>query len=302
MLDSPLFETVTLKRSYVIFDISWVAYASLHSRAYGWMTRKREEDNTDYPAGHVFGSVVKILSALKAYGSNIKETDLIFAFDEKPLEALEAFPEYKGGRTHVFNPIPDVKNLVSCLNCMHAYCAHTEADHVIASLAKSLSRERKVFIVSADKDLWQLLDIPNVFLTPRADEKVTLTDFNNKFGLINPRSIALHKAIFGDPSDNIPKLEGRLERKIISQYIDESDGTPLDFYERLSTCPEGMRPSTFKILQNNKEHVKKMFKITQLQTKVPYKLVQNQGSRKDLLDLLHSFSVRSLDKKIDILF
>ena len=302
MLDAPLFESVAVKRSYIIFDTSWVAHASALSKAYGWMTCKRNGDGTESPAGHVFGSIMKIMSSLKAYGTNMKESDLIFVFDEKPVKALELFPEYKAGRPHKFNPIPDVRNTVSCLNCMHASCIGTEADHVVASLAVKLSRERKVFVVSADKDLWQLLDTPNVFLTPRADEKITIPEFNKKFGLLYPRSIALHKAIFGDPSDNIPKLQGRLERKVISKYIDESDGTPADFYERLTNCPDDMKSATFDLLQTNKEHVKKMFAITRLQTDVPYTLTQNKGSEKDLLELLHEFFIFSLDKKVSILF
>lgn len=302
MLDAPLFESIAVKKTYLIFDTSWVAHASVLSKAYSWMSCKRRGDGTDSPSGHIFGSIMKIMSSLKAYGTSMKETDLIFVFDEKPLKALELFPEYKAGRQHTFNPIPDVRSMISHLNCMEASCAHTEADHVVASLATKLSKERKVYVVSADKDLWQLLDTPNVFLVPRADERVSIPEFNKKFGLLYPRSIALHKAIFGDPSDNIPKLEGRLERKIISKYIDESDGTPTDFYERLSRCPEDMKPATFELLQSNKKHVKKMFAITELQTDVLYTLTQNKGSEKDLVELLHEFFIFSLDKKVNILF
>lgn len=301
--DAPLFQLDIPKKSWLIFDTSWIAHASLASKAYNWMTCKRNGEGVESPSGHVFGSISKILSALRAFsGSLIKETDLIFVFDERPIETLEIFPEYKAGRNHIFNPVPDIKNLVSHLNCFHAYCPHTEADHVIATLAKELSLERQVFIVSADKDLWQLLDIPNVVLVPRADEKITLNDFNKKFGLNNPRSIALHKAIFGDPSDNIPKLEGRLERKIVSKYIDFSQGTPQDFYEILETCPKDMKQTTHDILLNNRAQVEKMFSITQLKTDIPYKLVENIGSKKDLLNFLHEFFTFSLDEKVNILF
>lgn len=295
--DQPLEDKSTL----IIFDTSWVANAAATAKFYSsiyW---------NDKFTGHIFGFMAKVLSAFKAYGKgDIEDTALIFTYDNYPEEIYKIFPEYKAGRDKTrFNPIPDVKNLVSLFNCFQASNIKTEADDVIGSLAVDFCSSHKIYIISADKDLWQLLDYhPNINITPRLKEKITLQIFEKKFGIKYPKGLALYKAIFGDPSDAIKKLQGRLSRKPIYRYIDRSDGSPINFYKLLEVQPKDMDVGTYKILVDNREYVEKMYSITKLNIKSNYTLDNKVSYNKieELLKYLHSFGIKKFDKDVKSLY
>ena len=303
MLCDPLFEidnTIDSKKTLIIFDTSWVSYAAATASIYSNFTFNHKF------TGHIFGSMAKILSSFKAYGkSDISNTELIFVFDEYPDLAYELYPEYKKGRIKTLNPIPDIKNMVNLFSCHQAYAPRTEADHVIGTIANKYCTTHKIYIISADKDLWQLLDLPNVYITPRLKEYATKKSFEKKFGIKNVSGIALHKAIFGDASDNIPKLQGSLRHKVIKKYIDISDGTPSSFYSLLENKPEDMKDSVYTILMNNKEWVKRIYRLTKLQTDIEYKITDNSldvDNVNKLLDFLHNYGIKKFDSKVEDLF
>ena len=294
--ESPLDRKDTL----IVFDTSWLSYAAATAKAYNQLSFDGK------PTGHIFGSMSKILAAFNAYGKrNLAKTELIFVFDEYPEAAYEIFPEYKHGRVKVFDPVPDVKNMVSLFSCHQAFASKTEADHVIGTIVTEYHRSHNIYIISADKDLWQLFGLPNVAITPRLNDPATQAAFEKKFGIKETSGIALHKAIFGDSSDNIPKLQGTLSHKVIKKYIDLSDGTPENLYSLLETRPEEMKQSVYDILATNKEWVHKIYGLTKLQTDTPYTMIDNSLDMSEvskLQDFLYTYGINKFDNKISNLF
>lgn len=297
MFFKPLFkaESIEDKQNLIVFDTSWVSYAALYAKAYNWMSF----DNK--PSGHIYGAVSKILAMFSAHGGDLNSTELIFAFDEYPEDTYAIYPEYKGYRVKNFDPVPDIKKLINLFNNYTAGADKTEADHVIASIAKKYYSTHKVCVVSADRDLWQILDLNNVIITSRTKDSLGIEAMEQKFGICKPQCLALAKAIFGDPSDNIPKLPGRLSHKIINRYVDESDGSPENFYEILKEAE--MKPTLKEILIAGKDQVERMFKITKIKLDIDFELTKNTvDSKEELLKYLHSFGINKFDTRIDCLF
>ncbi len=92
----------------------------------------------------------------------------------------------------------------------HRYIDTHEADDLIAEYVVAAPATEKITIVSADTDLLQLLEYPNVqVLDPTAGDKLhailTSDDVVSKFG-VAPNVYADWKALTGDTSDNVPGL------------------------------------------------------------------------------------------------
>jgi len=253
------------------------------------------------PSGHIYGAIAKILAMFSTYGGDLNSTELVFAFDEYPEDTYAIYPEYKGHRVKNFDPVPDIKKLINLFNNYTAKADKTEADHVIASIAKKYHNMHKVCVVSADRDLWQILDLNNVTITSKIKDSLNIDAMEQKFGIYKPQCLALVKAIFGDPSDNIPKLPGRLSHKIINRYVDESDGSPENFYEILKEAE--MNPKLKEILIDGKSQVEFMFKITKLKLDIDFELTKNTvDNKEELVEYLHSFGINKFDTRINCLF
>ena len=89
-----------------------------------------------------------------------------------------------------------------------------EADDLIAAKAKQLTLEDEVVIVSADKDLGQLVgpNVSQLLPPPTANPKIGWRLLNSegiekKFG-VSPDLVVDYLSLIGDQSDNIPGLSG----------------------------------------------------------------------------------------------
>lgn len=104
-----------------------------------------------------------------------------------------------------------------------------EADDTIGSLAKIISKEMQVIIVSADKDLAQLVN-RNTYLMRQYKVKGEIgskyqfmdeTIVKEHFG-VYPKQIPDYLALMGDTADNLPGIEDvgpKTAVKLINKYI-----------------------------------------------------------------------------------
>jgi DNA polymerase-1 len=124
----------------------------------------------------------------------------------------EQYSEYKATR----KPMPDdlrtqlpwVRQAIEGYRIPILELARYEADDVLGTLAKKASAEGyDVFLVSADKDLMQLVD-DHVFLAHTGRDKVyDAALVEEDFG-VPPGQVADVLAIQGDVSDNVPGVQG----------------------------------------------------------------------------------------------
>lgn len=111
-----------------------------------------------------------------------------------------------------------------------------EADDVIAAVAKSLPFAEQAVIVSADRDLWQLLDRERIVQhNPTTRRTYAESDLAKGFFGLSPAQWANVKALAGCATDDVPGiagvgnktaakwLRGRLKPGVVARRIEASE-------------------------------------------------------------------------------
>jgi DNA polymerase-1 len=182
----------------------------------------RAPDNT--PTNAVYGVSSMLISLIKETNPDC----LIAALDsQKPTFRSEEFSNYKAQRKEMDEElkiqIPLVFKAIDLIGVYKLNCEGYEADDVIGTLVTKLKAEAEIFIVSNDKDMWQLLDknvhvlIPN---TKGGFEKIDEIEANKRLEF-DKKYLIDFKALRGDTSDNIPGVYGIGEvtaKKLIEKY------------------------------------------------------------------------------------
>ncbi|MBU0664638.1 MAG: DNA polymerase I [Proteobacteria bacterium] len=180
---------------------------------------------------------------------------LAVAYDSRgPVFRHEMYGAYKANRAVMPEDlqiqIPYIKDLVRALNICSFEVPGVEADDIIASAARQLSRQgHKVIVVSGDKDLLQLVDEQVTVWEPMLDRVMDSQAVHAKYN-VRPEQLLDCFALIGDSSDNIPGVPGigpKIAGTLINQY-----GTLEGIYTHL----DGMKKSKMKErLGENREAV-----------------------------------------------
>lgn len=124
----------------------------------------------------------------------------------------DIFPDYKATRKEppeeLIPQFPIIREAVDALSLNHLEMEGYEADDLIATYTKqALETGFEVVIVSADKDLMQLIRPGVTFFDPMKDKFITPEDVKEKFG-VYPQKVVDVQALSGDTTDNIPGVPG----------------------------------------------------------------------------------------------
>ena len=124
----------------------------------------------------------------------------------------EIFPDYKATRKDIPEDLipqfPIIREAVNALRLNQLEIEGFEADDLIATYtSKALSKGMEVIIVSADKDLMQLIRPGVSFYDPMKDKFFTPEDVKEKFG-VYPEKVPDVQALSGDSTDNVPGVPG----------------------------------------------------------------------------------------------
>lgn len=136
----------------------------------------------------------------------------------------DIFPDYKGTRKETPEELapqfPIIREAVEALNLNQLEMEGYEADDLIATYVK-LARDEgyEVVVVSADKDLMQLIRPGVTYFDPMKDKFFTPEDVKEKFG-VYPEQVVDVQALAGDSIDNIPGVPG-IGLKTAAQLIEE---------------------------------------------------------------------------------
>lgn len=156
------------------------------------------------------GVIHVFLSVLEKLRKNPEISDIIIIFDAKGKNRRhEMFENYKATR----QAMPE--DLIVQLNILKEMLPYTgypiycvegyEADDVINTLSQTI--DNRVWIVTKDKDLHQLVNDKVQIYDYQKDEVIDREKVYEKFGLY-PESIPDMLALMGDTSDNIPGIAG----------------------------------------------------------------------------------------------
>ncbi|MEG0686526.1 MAG: DNA polymerase I [Erysipelotrichales bacterium] len=153
----------------------------------------------------------------------------------------EQFEDYKGTRVKtddaLIKQFPLVREYLDYVGIENYEVLGYEADDILGTIAKEGSKKGyKVDIITADKDLLQLIDENvNILLKRRnSPDPVRIEMIDGKLSdiwPIKPKQVIDLKSLWGDPSDNIPGVSG-IGEKGAMKLLDEYD-TLENIYDNL---------------------------------------------------------------------
>lgn len=246
----PVFQTVVdadsdIKVDALVIDTSYLAHKHYHAL-------RRFETQEGQPSGHVYGA----FKQLKNMIFSLKPKNLVFAYDRRCDWRAALVPSYKADRrpkdgdNKAWSPSPDVERLFRGFPGVHLSMDDAEADDMIAWYVLNTSAEQRkgaIAIVSADRDLFQLVDDEQkvalcLVKKPKPKAKsvqywIRSDEVAEEFG-VPPKAVARIKTLLGDPSDSIEGLTGgsrpgkkeALRTFALSQEAD-------DYFDASKACP-----------------------------------------------------------------
>jgi len=267
---------------FVVIDL-----ANLISRAA--FVRTQKLTTTDgRESGHVYRTYRSILKLKRDFG-----TKLIFAYegahDQNPRFAQ--FTGYKGTRTHTEEKDQQRAEALAMLKLMQAtWITHpeAEADDAIATWCKQHQQDNLI-VVSSDHDLWYLLRYPKVTLLDKK-EQITRDRVVDKYGC-HPVNVPLIKALYGDASDNIPKVPRLKWADLEAFFLSKEQLTLPDFFAWVeANCSKSTRDKVAEY----KNQIEQMFRVTQLREDLELPVVEVPGDKAALRAYLELFECKSV--------
>lgn len=133
-------------------------------------------------------------------------------FDDGKGFRKELYPAYKEGRSEsppeLDAQFPVIREVLETVGIPVFSSSTYEADDLIASAIRQVKGD--VYILSNDKDLYQVISerVTNIVRKQSTDIYMTPALFAETYGGLQPQQIVDLKALEGDPSDNIPGVNG----------------------------------------------------------------------------------------------
>ena len=114
-----------------------------------------------------------------------------------------------------------LKYVLNYLGVRQVEAPKTEADDIIFNLVTKDLKEGSNIILSADRDLLQLVSWNTIMMTPKGvvyDKDKVLEEYS-----VRPDCFLAYRSLFGDKSDGIPGLF-RFRKKIMARLVSDHDG------------------------------------------------------------------------------
>jgi DNA polymerase-1 len=190
------------------------------------------------PQGHHTGGLVGFLRSLGFLMRTIDPTRIICVFDGQASSSSRKNidPEYKANRNikritnwEIFDDKDDefqsmtmqMGRLVEYLQCLPLTLISIdkiEADDTISYLAqKFAANNKKVTIVSSDKDFLQVVDQNIEVYSPIKKKTYGKKEVQEEIGMI-PENYLIMKALLGDNSDNLTGIKGLGPKTLIKEF------------------------------------------------------------------------------------
>ena len=167
----------------------------------------------DFPTSVIHGFTMMLKKTIEDY----EPDNLIVAWDVSRVTfRTKLYSEYKANRKtspdSFKTQIPELKRLLENFKIAQVSLENYEADDVLGSLAKKISsKENMVYILTGDRDSFQLIDkYINVIYTKKGISETEIVSekiFFEKYG-IKVNQYIDYLTLKGDASDNIPGVPG----------------------------------------------------------------------------------------------
>ncbi len=284
-------------RKIIIIDLMPLVF-----RAYFATLGKNISTSEGIPTGGVLGFYNYIFQILFEQVPDV----IIATQDSAPEERLSIDPSYKANRQESPEELETVieyaYRLLYTLNIPVYTIPGQEADDIIGSLASNVPMKDKLFIVSPDKDLAQLVN-EHVFLMRPAykGNEFSLLDRQGvieKFG-VPPEKIPDLLALMGDAVDNIKGVPG-IGEKTAAKILAENDSIEMLFEKGVDQLKPGKMKDNLLALKEDTQKAKKLATIRcDLDVNTDFTLFSKHDVRHEELDsLLEELEFRKLSERL----
>ncbi len=219
----------------------------------------------------------------------------------------ERFEAYKATRQaapqELKDSIPWIIDLLAAMNIPTVRLNGYEADDLIGTFTRMADEQGGLhsYMVSADKDLGQLLSPTCSFMKPGKKggefEVVDMPAFLEEWGIADPRQIIDILALMGDASDNIPGVPGVgavTARKLVAQF-----GSVENMLANSADIKGKMREK----IEQNAESARLSYELASIRRDAPVGLTLEDCARRDfnapaLAELLLKLEFKALAKRL----
>ncbi len=244
-------------------------------------------NNLTAPDGTPTGAVNIYLNTLAKYIFEVEPTHTCTLFDLKaPTFRHKAYSEYKGTRKGMPDDLaaqmPVLKEVLDAMGFPRYEQEGLEADDLIGTLkTMGVNAGFEIFILSGDKDDFQLIDEHTKVIMPVTKKDGSGTDyydealFQERYG-IPTSDFVTAKALMGDSSDNIPGVKGIGEKgamDLVRKYK-TLDG----LYEHLSELSPKLREK----LETDKDNAYMSLMLSKIVTDAEIGITLDELERKPL--------------------
>ena len=229
--------------------------------------------------GGISGTLLSIGHAIK----NISPTRVVIVFDGKNGSAKrrQIYPEYKANRKFKIrlnrseevdkqdNQLEQLLKLTEYLDVLPftvITADNTEADDTIAYIANDYLKDKdgQVYIMSSDKDFYQLVDERIHIWSPTKKRFFYTEDIYAEFG-IYPKNFALYRALLGDKSDNIGGVDGIGGKTIQKRFSLLTEDKQVSAQDLLDfAAAQSPKIKVYKQLVESKEIIDRNVQLMQL--------------------------------------
>tara|TARA_Y100000590_G_scaffold114293_1_gene130226 strand:+ start:2671 stop:5430 length:2760 start_codon:yes stop_codon:yes gene_type:complete len=240
------------------------------------------------PTGAVNGfcnMLYKLLEDSRSDYGKEKPTHFVVIFDSARKNFRnDIYKDYKANRTDAPEDLAPqfeyIRKSVEAFNVVSAEMLNYEADDLIATYSEQiLKKGAKVTIVSADKDLMQLVKPGVRLFDPMKSKILGNKEVKEKFG-VEPNKVIDVQALAGDSSDNVPGVPG-IGIKTAAELINKYNSLE-QLLEKAGEIPQNKRRET--ILQNKNKAILSR-KLVTLKSDVPVK------------QKIETFKLKEIDKE-----
>lgn len=284
--------------SFLIFDAANLAAKVFHV----FVSNSRLSTKDGKMSGHVFGMLRSVAAAFNKFRKG--RTALVFALEGTAAWRYALLPSYKGNRSSPSLGSDPRSEQVAALMTLPGYAILDpagEADDAIATFVRHLEPHQRAFIFSSDRDLWQLIKDPTQSLISKARSVEVVLEGFNRIDVawatmklhVAPNQIALKKGIYGDSSDNIPKVH-RMPRKFLDYMRGNPGWTNPDLLFRdLDKGRAAIERRHGDLLREYEEQIRICYKVASLRYDAPL-LVEQTGSLELLNSIITCYEMNSL--------
>jgi len=240
-----------MENRLIIIDSNALLHRAFH--ALPPLTNKSGQET-----GAVYGFLLTLFKAIK----DLNPSHIVACFDTKVKTFRhEKFEAYKAQRpvtpSGIVSQIPITKEVLEAFKIPVFAKDGFEADDLIATICRLTQikdKDLEIYILTGDLDNLQLVNNKiKVYTLGKGIKDTVIYDINKveeRFG-VKPEQMIDFKALMGDPSDNIPGVEG-IGKKTASEII-QKYGTVKNLYDELSTDTAVLKPKVKESLKQNKQ-------------------------------------------------